>query len=156
VLWVNISIAVRTTIIGLRFFTADVQHNAFAAATGKSCLQCFVDFAVLFTQNWVSTQISQKLCGALTPKPLWVAPSGRVYPPWTPPHGPLPVSQKIRHWWLKMYFQIKVRKRFIGDILHIAILDFSDNILTECKNLVSRFGQEKLWSACTGMHHSIC
>jgi len=29
-----------------------------------------------------------------------------------------------------MYFQIKVRKRFMGDILHIVILDFSADILT--------------------------
>jgi len=42
-----------------------------------------------------------------------------------------------------MYFQIKVRKTFIGDILHIVILDFSDNILTSsvkiwCPGLVKR------------------
>jgi len=29
-----------------------------------------------------------------------------------------------------MYFRIKVRKKLIGDILHIVILDFSDNMLT--------------------------
>jgi len=29
-----------------------------------------------------------------------------------------------------MYFQIKVRKKFIGEILRNVILDFSDNILT--------------------------
>jgi len=46
-----------------------------------------------------------------------------------------------------MYFRIKVRKRFIGDILHIVILDFSDNILTLsvkiwCPGLVKRnYGQ---------------
>jgi len=52
-----------------------------------------------------------------------------------------------------MYFQIKVRKRFIGDILHIAILDFSDNILTLsvkiwCPGLVKRnYGQLAYFSA---------
>jgi len=36
-----------------------------------------------------------------------------------------------------MHFQIKVRKRFIGDILHIVILDFS-------ADLVSRFGPREI------------
>jgi len=47
-----------------------------------------------------------------------------------------------------MYFQIKVRKRFVGDILYIVILDFSADRLTLsvkiwCPGLV----HEKLWSA---------
>jgi len=33
------------------FSTMFVQHIALAAATGKSCLQCFVNFAELFTQK---------------------------------------------------------------------------------------------------------
>jgi len=37
----------RTTL----FFTIFVQNIALAAATGKNCLQCVINFAVLFTQN---------------------------------------------------------------------------------------------------------
>jgi len=46
-----------------------------------------------------------------------------------------------------MLYEIKVRKRFIGDILHIVILDLSENILTLsvkiwCPGLVMRnYGQ---------------
>jgi len=42
-----------------------------------------------------------------------------------------------------LYFQIKVRKRFIGDILHIVIVDLS-YMDFECKNLVSRFGPREM------------
>jgi len=84
----------------------------------------------------------------IPPQTPSLTPSGRVYPP----HGPLPVLQSLdRPLWIViviMHFQIKVRKRFIGDILHIVILDFSANMLTLsikiwCPGLI----QDKLWSA---------
>jgi len=132
------------------FSTVFVQHIAHNAATGKSCLQCFINVAVLFTQNWVSTQFSQNKSVGLSPQnpSLVNRPFGEGVPslnnsPWPPPciteDPPLVI--------VIMYFQIKVRKRFIGDILHIVILDFGDNILTLsvkiwCPGLVKRnYGQ---------------
>jgi len=61
-----------------------------------------------------------------------------------------------------MYFQIKVRKRFIGDILHIVILNFSDNILTLsvkiwCPGLVKRnYGQLAIAERTTDNNNNNC
>jgi len=124
---------VRTTIIGLLyFFTIFVQHIALAAATGKRCQQCFVNFAVLFTQNWVSTQLSQKYVWGSHPQtPSLVSHAFREsVPSLNPPYRPLLVSQNLdpRLVIVLIRFQIKVREMFIGDILHIVILDFSADI----------------------------
>jgi len=75
---------------------------------------------------------------------------GEGVPSQNHPHGPFPYHELSLDPQLViviMYFQIKVRKRFIGDILQIVMLDFSADILTECKIWCPGLVQEKLWSA---------
>jgi len=86
------------------------------------------------------------MCGAPTPKPLRSRLREGVLS-LNPSHGPLPVSQSLDPPLVIviMYFQIQVRKMFIGDILHMVILDFNDRYIDfECKNVVSRFGTREI------------
>jgi len=160
---VNISIAVRTTIIGLLYFSpylCNILHLQRRQAKVVSDVLLILLCSSLKNESLRSFR--KKICGASTLKPLrsWLASSGRVYPPWTLRllHGPLPISQNLDPPLVIviMYFQMKVRKKFIGDILHIVIIDFSADILTLsvklwCPGLV----QEKLWSACTILVFSV-
>jgi len=72
----------------------------------------------------------------------------------TSPWPPLRITEDLQLVIAIKYFQIKVRKRFIGDILHIVILDFSDDILTLsvkiwCPDLVKRnYGQLERSHSC--------
>jgi len=86
----------------------------------------------------------------LPPVMFWMLQDKRAFgegvPSLIPPHGTLPLSQNLDLPLVIviMYFQIKVRKRFIGDILHIVILDFSADIDFECKKCVSQFGPREI------------
>jgi len=124
--------AVRTTIIGLLFspyFTIFVQL-ALAAATGKRCLQCFVNFAVLYTQNWVLTVFAKNA----TPNPF-ARTSGEgvtsLNPssPWPPPRITESGSSNGDCDHVGLLSNI-ISKKMIGDILHIVVLVFSADILT--------------------------
>jgi len=129
---------------------------ALAVATGKSCLQCFVNFAVLFTQNWVSAFFARNA----TPNPF-VRASGEgvtsLNPssPWPPPcitergstngdcdHVGLlsNIISKNIYWWHFAHCRSSFPRRYI---------DF------ECKNFVSQFGQEKVWSACISLIYHV-
>jgi len=106
----------------------------------------------LFTQNWVSTVFAKNA----TPNPFARASGKGVISlncssPWPPPritergsangdcdHVGLfsNISSKKVYWWHFAHCRSSFQLQYI---------DF------ECKNLVSRFGQEKLWSACASM-----
>jgi len=99
------------------FFTIFVQHIALAAATGKSCLQCFANFTMLFTQNWISTQFLQtNAWGSL------YSAFGEGVHFLNPSLWPLPVSQNLDPPLVIviMNFKIKVRKTFIGVICTLS------------------------------------
>jgi len=120
-----------------------VQHIALAVVTGKSCLLCFANFAVLFTQNWVSTQFSQKCVGLPPPNPFRENVPSLNPSPWPPPRITEPGSatgdcdhafsnkstKKVKYWWHFTHCHSGIQ-RWYNDF--------------ECKNLVSRFGPRKI------------
>jgi len=129
------------------FFTICMQHIALAAATGKSCLQYFVNFAVLFLHSKLNLCSFRKIMWrAPTPKPLLVSRAfGECVPSLNPPHGPSPYHRTwIRHWWLWSCISNKSSKKVYWWHFAHCHSRFSADILTECKNLVSRFDPREI------------
>jgi len=129
VYWKNISIAVRTSIIGLLNIS---PHSCSILQLHLQRWQAKVVSNVLLillccSLKIESTQFSQKMCGAPTPKPL----QGRctLSEPFCMDHPritePGSATDDCDH-----VFSNKSSKRFIGDILHIVILQFRTDILT--------------------------
>jgi len=133
VVWLIISIAVSTTIIGLLYFSPYLS-NILHLQRQQAKVVPNVVFIMVYCSLKIESLRSfrkQKCVGLPPPKPFADA-FGKGVPSLNHPHGPLPVSQSVDLPLVIviMYFQIKGWKRFIGDILHIVILDFSADILT--------------------------
>jgi len=139
-----ILVAARTTIIGVLYFSpysCNILHLQWQQTNVVTNVWLMF---LRYSLKIESTQFSQKCVGR--PQSPSCAPSRRMYPPEPFSLDPSYHRTWIGHWWLwSCIIKWRVWKRFIGDILHIVILDFSSDILTLsvkiwCPGLV----QEKL------------